>query len=58
MKIEWKKILKSVLFGVIFGFVSFMISGDGSSVVVGLLVAYLEYRLIKNDQANSEKNKF
>jgi len=42
----WKKIAWSLGLGVVLGFVAFVLSGEGgSSLALGLLVAYLEFRL-------------
>lgn len=42
----WKKIAWAVALGIVFGFVSFALSGEGgSSLALGLLVAYIEFRL-------------
>ena len=42
----WKKIAWSLGLGVVFGFIAFVLSGEGgSSLALGLLVAYLEFRL-------------
>jgi len=42
----WKKIAWAVALGIVFGFISFLLSGEGgSSLALGLLVAYLEFRL-------------
>jgi len=42
----WKKIGWALGLGVVFGFIAFVLSGEGgSSLALGLLVAYLEFRL-------------
>ena len=41
----WMRLAKAVGIGAIFAFVAFLISGDNSSLALGLLVAYLEFRL-------------
>ena len=44
----WKKVAWSLGLGIIFGFIAFALSGEGgSSLALGLLVAYLEFRLSK-----------
>lgn len=44
----WKRVAWSIGLGIIFGFVCLLLSGDGgSSTALGLLVAYLEFRLSK-----------
>ncbi|MBI3413071.1 MAG: hypothetical protein HY051_03260 [Candidatus Aenigmarchaeota archaeon] len=40
----WVRFGKALGIGALFAFVAFIISGDGSSLPLGLLVAYLEYR--------------
>lgn len=40
----WMKLGKAVGIGALFALVSFLISGDASSLPLGLLVAYLEFR--------------
>ncbi|MFH0890310.1 MAG: hypothetical protein V1836_04210 [Candidatus Aenigmatarchaeota archaeon] len=40
----WVRLGKALGIGVLFAFVAFIISGDGASLPLGLLVAYLEYR--------------
>ena len=42
---DWKDIGKKVGIGIGFAFLAFLISGDASSIVIGLLVMYLEFRL-------------
>lgn len=44
-KSMWLKLGKAVGIGALFAIVSFLISGDTSSLPLGLLVAYLEFRL-------------
>lgn len=39
-----EKILKAIGYGVVIGFVSYIISGSDVSAPLGLLVMYLEYR--------------
>jgi hypothetical protein len=46
-KVDIQKLVKALGIGILFGFVAFIISGDASSAPLGLLVAYLEYRLKK-----------
>ncbi len=41
----WMRLGKAVGIGALFALVSFLISGDTSSLPLGLLVAYLEFRL-------------
>lgn len=41
----WMRLAKAVGVGALFTFVAFLISGDNSSLALGLLVAYLEFRL-------------
>lgn len=43
----WKRIGKAAGVGAVFAFVSYIISGDASSMALGLLVAYLEFRLFE-----------
>lgn len=38
------KILKSLVFGVVVGFVSYILTGSDVSGPLGLMIAYLEYR--------------
>lgn len=41
----WMKLAKAIGIGALFSIVSFLVSGDASSLPLGLLVAYLEFRL-------------
>lgn len=42
----WKKIAWSLALGVVLGFVTYVLSGEGgASVALALLVTYLEFRL-------------
>lgn len=41
----WMKLGKALGIGALFALVAFLISGDNSSLALGLLVAYLEFRL-------------
>ena len=45
VEMDWKNIGKKVGIGVGFALLAFLISGDSSSIVIGLLVMYLEFRL-------------
>ncbi|MFH1105666.1 MAG: hypothetical protein V1731_00430 [Candidatus Aenigmatarchaeota archaeon] len=40
----WMRLGKAIGIGALFAFVAYMFSGDGSSLPLGLLVAYMEYR--------------
>lgn len=40
----WKRLGKAIGIGALFAFVAFLISGDNSSLPLGLLVAYIEFR--------------
>jgi len=46
-KKAWGNYLKAIVFGIIFAIIAYILSGDASSIVVGLLVMYLEYKLGK-----------
>ena len=41
------KFLMPVVWGIVFALVAYILSGDASSIVIGLLVMYLEYKLRK-----------
>jgi len=41
----WVRLVKAIGVGALFALVSFLISGDTSSLPLGLLVAYLEFRM-------------
>lgn len=41
---DWKDISKKIGIGAGFGFLAYLLSGDGSSLAIGLLVIYLEFR--------------
>jgi hypothetical protein len=41
------KIVMPVVWGIVFSLIAYILSGDASSIVVGLLVMYLEYKLGK-----------
>lgn len=43
----WIRIGKAIGIGALFALVAFLISGDNSSLALGLLVAYLEFRFSK-----------
>ena len=40
----WMRLGKAIGIGALFALISFLISGDASSLPFGLLVAYLEFR--------------
>lgn len=45
-KLQLRELAKAFGFGVLFGFIAYIISGDGGvSVGLGLLLMYLEYKL-------------
>jgi len=43
-KMDFKKIVIAVVIGFVFAFIAFALSGDNSSIVIGLLIIYLELR--------------
>lgn len=43
-KLGYLEYLKIFIYGVVFMIVAFLLSGDTSSIVIGLLVMYLEYK--------------
>jgi len=45
--IDFLKYLKILIYGMIFSIVAYVLSGDTSSIGLGLLVMYLEYRFSK-----------
>lgn len=45
--VDWKRIGKSLLIWIVTGIVLYIISGSDSSIGIGFLVAYLEYKLSK-----------
>ncbi len=42
----WLRLLRSAGIGVLFALIAFILSNDPSSIVLGLLVGYLEFRLV------------
>jgi len=46
-KVNWMEYLKAAIFGIVFAFIAYIFSGDPSSIALGLLVMYLEYKFIK-----------
>lgn len=46
-KLRWIDYLKIVVFGIVFALIAYIISGDMSSISLGLLLMYLEYRFMK-----------
>ena len=46
-KANWTRYIMPIVWGIVFALVAFILSGDSSSIVVGLLVMYLEYKLGK-----------
>ena len=45
-KAGWMDYLKILAYGGIFAFIAYVFSGDASSVALGLLVMYLEYKFM------------
>ena len=43
-KLSFLNYLKIFLYGIIFMIVAYVLSGDTSSIVIGILVMYLEYK--------------
>jgi len=43
-KMDLKKIVIAVVIGFVFAFIAFILSGDNSSIAIGLLIIYLELR--------------
>ena len=43
-KPAWLDYLKILIYGIIFAIIAFVLSGDASSIALGLLVMYLEYK--------------
>ena len=41
------KYLKILIYGIIFAIIAYVLSGDTSSIALGLLVMYLEYKFMK-----------
>jgi len=46
-KVNWTKYVMPIVWGIVFALIAYILSGDDSSIVVGLLVMYLEYKLRK-----------
>jgi len=46
-KANWMSFVKAIVWGIVFALIAFILSGDASSIVIGLLVMYLEYKLGK-----------
>lgn len=45
--VDFLKYIKILVYGIIFSIVAFVLSGDTSSIALGLLVMYLEYKFMK-----------
>ena len=45
--IDFLKYIKILVYGIIFSIVAYVLSGDASSIALGLLVMYLEYKFMK-----------
>jgi uncharacterized membrane protein YdjX (TVP38/TMEM64 family) len=45
--IDFLKYIKILVYGMIFSIVAYVLSGDASSIALGLLVMYLEYKFMK-----------
>ena len=43
-KLSFLDYLKIFIYGIIFMIVAYVLSGDTSSIVIGLLIMYLEYK--------------
>jgi hypothetical protein len=39
--------IKILIYGIIFAIIAYVLSGDASSIALGLLVMYLEYKFMK-----------
>jgi hypothetical protein len=46
-KAGWLNYLKILIYGIIFSIIAYILSGDASSIALGLLVIYLEYKFMK-----------
>lgn len=44
---DWKRYVMPIVWGMLFTLLAYILSGDASSIVIGLLVMYLEYKLRK-----------
>jgi hypothetical protein len=44
---DFLKYIKMFVYGVLFAIIAYVLSGDASSIALGLLVMYLEYRFSK-----------
>jgi uncharacterized membrane protein YdjX (TVP38/TMEM64 family) len=44
---SWINYLKILVYGIIFAIIAYVLSGDASSIALGLLVMYLEYKFMK-----------
>jgi len=43
-KTSWLEYLRILIYGIIFAIAAYVLSGDTSSIALGLLVMYLEYK--------------
>jgi len=43
-KMEFKNIILALIIGFLFAFIAYILTGDNSSIVIGLLIIYLEIR--------------
>ena len=46
-KANWTRYVMPIVWGIVFALIAYILSGDNSSIVIGLLVMYLEYKLRK-----------
>jgi hypothetical protein len=46
-KANWLEYVRILVYGIIFAIVAYILSGDASSIALGLLVMYLEYKFMK-----------
>ena len=42
---DFKKIVIAIIFGIVFSFLAFVLTGDNLSIAFGLLIIYIELRL-------------
>ena len=46
-KTNWIEYLRILIYGIIFAIIAYILSGDTSSIALGLLIMYLEYKFMK-----------
>jgi preprotein translocase subunit SecF len=53
--IKWKEVGKAIVDGFIFGVIAGILSGDASSIVVALLVVYMDLKFLSLEKGKIEE---